>query len=126
MVKEISSNSAFSLLNTINNSILIDVRTKVELQEIGVASVPRILFVEYDSSHESYFIDIVKQKINNKNMSIFIICRSGKRSLNAAKLMENNGYKNCYNIEDGMEGGYIEGGWIRNNLPYNFLGDYAK
>ena len=72
------------------------------------------------------FLEIVKKKINNKDLSIFIICRSGKRSLNAAKLMENNGYKNCYNIEDGMEGSYIDCGWIRNNLPHNFLGDYAK
>ena len=38
------------------------------------------------------------------NVPIFLICRSGKRSLEAGKLLLSEGFHDVYNIADGFEG----------------------
>ena len=61
----------------------------------------------------------------NKQDSIFLICRSGQRSSDAAKFLTSRGFTHCYNVVDGFEGNLdyehhrstIEG-WKYHNLPW--------
>ena len=39
--------------------------------------------------------------IGRKNQ-IFVICRSGRRSLKAAEMLESAGFESVYNVEGGM------------------------
>jgi rhodanese-related sulfurtransferase len=56
------------------------------------------------------------------------MCRSGQRSVEALKDLENAGYKNLYNMKYGFEGstdinGYRTlNGWKVEGLPYTFSG----
>ncbi len=121
MVQSILSNDAYKLLNGFDNSFLIDVRTDDEWKEYGVPELKNIIFVTYSSYDSEVFIQEILSRINNsKESKFFFICRSGKRSLISALLLENYGYKNCYNIQDGFCGSEIGVGWIKNNLPYRF------
>ena len=59
------------------------------------------------------------------SIKIFLICRSGKRSSEAALLLEADGYKCLFNVYDGFEGDKnINGhrnlinGWRFSNLPW--------
>ena len=53
-----------------------------------------------------------------KKDNILVICRSGVRSMAAAKLLQQQGYKNLINISDGFEGNPSTGeGWKKSNLP---------
>ena len=60
---------------------------------------------------------LMKKKFQKKN-NILIICRSGVRSMAAAKLLQQEGYTNLINISDGFEGNPVTGeGWKKSNLP---------
>ena len=66
---------------------------------------------------------VLKANIN-KTDNLFFICRSGWRSLNAAKCLTSSGFTNCFNVSDGFEGKLnqdgnrsLVDGWQFNNLP---------
>ena len=59
------------------------------------------------------------------NVPIFLICRSGKRSLEAGELLIQEGFNKVYNIADGFEGELNDqhhrsalGGWRFDGLPW--------
>ena len=56
---------------------------------------------------------------------VLLICRSGKRSLEAGKALIDNGFADVYNIAEGFEGELDEahhrsttGGWRFHGLPW--------
>lgn len=55
-----------------------------------------------------------------------LICRSGGRSVTAARLLKRAGFKNLFNIKHGFEGGRDENGyrlvngWKNSGLPYTY------
>ena len=67
----------------------------------------------------------IKDRFKSTDTLIFI-CRSGNRSLKAAELIINAGYKKVYNVGDGFEGkknekGYRSvNGWKNSELPYTY------
>ena len=120
MVKSILSNDAYKLLLGLDNAFLIDVRTNNEWKEDGVPKFKNVIFITYSPYNLDGFIEEIFDKINDKECEIFFICRSGKRSFISASLIQNHGYKNCHNIQDGFCGSEVGLGWIKNNLPYRF------
>ena len=59
------------------------------------------------------------------NVPIFLICRSGKRSLEAGRLLIKEGFQKVYNVEEGFEGELDDhhhrstlGGWRFAGLPW--------
>ena len=79
------------------------------------------------------FINNVRSELEKKfpdiqNLSevhIILLCRSGKRSGQAAVMLESEGYKNIINIIDGFEGDKdandhrsVINGWRFNKLPW--------
>ena len=132
-VHDISSVECFDKLSKNSKSYLIDVRTKPELEFTGVPNLSilnkKTLFISW---HE-----YPKMKINhnfqnqflegnlNKGDYIFLICRSGRRSFQAAKYLTSLGYNHSYNVSDGFEGDKNKlnqrstiNGWKYNHLPW--------
>jgi rhodanese-related sulfurtransferase len=61
----------------------------------------------------------------NKQDAIFLICRSGNRSSDAAELLTSRGFTNCFNVKDGFEGEIgpnhqrsTINGWKYSKLPW--------
>ncbi|MDH4199819.1 MAG: rhodanese-like domain-containing protein [Spirochaetia bacterium] len=83
---------------------LLDVRTP---DEYATGHVPGAVLLPLDQvlAGESIPFD--------KNSEIYIICRSGSRSLKAAHYLENNGYKNVRSVD----GGTMD--WIVRGKPVN-------
>ena len=132
-INDITSKECFSKLSKVSNSYLVDVRTTPEWEFIGVPDLSsinkKVMFISWqvypkmkiNSSFENR-IDALNIKKNDK---IFLICRSGKRSYDAAKFLSSVGYNYCYNITDGFEGDKDDlnhrstiNGWKYNNLPW--------
>ncbi len=44
--------------------------------------------------------------------AVYVICRSGRRSLTACEILHEAGYKKLYNVEGGMEA------WRQRKLPF--------
>ena len=86
-----------------NPGIILDVRTKSEFQDGYLKNAVNIDF--YASDFKS------KLKVLNKEKTIYVYCRSGRRSSAASKILINLGYKKIYNLK----GGFL--GWKSNNFP---------
>lgn len=88
------SDASKKITNHDNNILLIDVRTKEELDEIKIEGVINIDF--YSDEFKNYLLKLDKYK------TYYLICRSGRRSGIATSFMRDNGFKDVYNIKGGM------------------------
>ena len=74
------------------SAILIDVRSKQEFNEghfNGAINIPL------------NDINIITDKVKDKNKYIILYCSSGIRSKKAQKILISDGYMNVYNLVDG-------------------------
>ncbi|MBT8307159.1 MAG: rhodanese-like domain-containing protein [Maribacter sp.] len=79
----------------LDNVVLVDVRTP---EEFNAGHLENALNIDwYNDSFTEEF-----EKID-KNKTIYLYCRSGKRSADATKFLDSLGYKKVVNLE----GGYI-------------------
>jgi len=75
---------------------LIDVRTPKEFGEGTIAHAKNINF--FDSDFEAQMTAVV-----DKEKAVYLFCRSGRRSANAAKKLKALGFKEVYDLK----GGYL-------------------
>ncbi len=120
--KTITSIEAYHMLVTQPNTYLIDVRTRAEYQLIGHAcyykngkmyqayNIPVKFWTTKIGKHFKYgkslnkdFVKIVSKKFK-KTDTLIIMCRSGDRSVLAANLLTDAGFKHVYNVKYGFEG----------------------
>ena len=125
-VFSIPSEKVKNFLYTNPNSVVLDVRTEEEWNGVGKPDAESLnsktffisLLLGPDrQKNENFTKDFLQKKISKKD-NILVICRSGVRSMAAAKLLQQEGYKNLVNISDGFEGNPATGdGWKKSNLP---------
>lgn len=92
--KDITTDEAIRYLKK-KNVILLDVRTEAEVKE---SHIPKSIHI--DVLQEEDFLEQIK-KLDKKSTYI-IYCRSGKRSLTAADLMQQQGFTSVLNMKGGI------------------------
>ena len=96
---------AFEILNVSAAAVLVDVRTRAELDWVGF--VPGALHIEWQDypacQRNESFIDLLRQSVAEDALVMFL-CRSGARSHSAACLASAAGFASCYNVLYGFEG----------------------
>ena len=123
MIKQLLSKDIKDYLATGSNKVLIDVRTKEELDSVGKPDGGKIGLKTYflEIKRDSFF-DFTKE-FKDLNISqdneILVICKSGERSQISAELLFRENYKTV-NISDGFEGSVEGVGWINSGLPIKF------
>ena len=97
-------------------SQLIDVRTRAEWTYVGIPDLgpvgKRAVLVEWqtfpDQAVDPRFVERLAGELKALGVQLdddlFFICRSGGRSLAAAKAMAEAGYRACHNVAGGFEG----------------------
>lgn len=117
---------AHAVLQALPEAKIVDVRCRAELDWVG--RVPKAIEVELltypGMQSNSGFLDQLTSQIADDAVLLFI-CRSGGRSSQAAALMSQNGFTDCYNILEGFEGDKDESGhrgqqsgWKAAGLPW--------
>jgi len=118
-------------------SQLIDVRTRAEWAYVGIPDLgpigKRAVLVEWqtfpDQTVDPRFVERLAGELKalgaQLDDDLFFICRSGGRSLAAAKAMAEAGYRACHNVAGGFEGQLDDerhrgsvGGWKAAGLPW--------
>ncbi|MCE3254574.1 MAG: rhodanese-like protein [Rickettsiaceae bacterium] len=138
MVSQISALEAWKILEENPNSILVDVRTKEEVNFVGFADLSKInskaIFLPWKiypkMSVDEAFTDKLSALIADhlssspEQINLLFLCAGGSRSVEAALFMSDLGY-NCYSINNGFEGSLDEfghrgtiNGWKASNLPW--------
>ena len=115
---------------------LVDVRTKAEWNFVGVPDLAPInrqaMLIEWQSYPQGAAVEDFAGRcaaaLNaagcDQRDEVFFLCRSGARSLSAARAMASGGYSKCRNVQEGFEGPLDEQrhrgvlGWKASGLPW--------
>jgi len=104
MIKQIDVPELKKILDQDSNAVLIDVREKAEFVEVRAPKAKLLALSEFDPT-------FVSEKMNiPKDQTIYLICRSGGRSMRAAQLLESIGYSDLVNIAGGTTA------WVHNGF----------
>jgi rhodanese-related sulfurtransferase len=109
---DVSAKQAFEALKEDTTAYLIDVRTKAECHYVGVVDnsvlAGKVIYKEFRSlpgmEINSNFSSEIAKEVSDSTAKIFFLCRTGGRSREAAQIMTERGFANCFNIANGFEG----------------------
>ena len=120
MIKQLTCKEIKNYLKNNPKSVLLDVRTQEELDNIGKPDGDKIgLKTYFLEIQRDAFFDFVKEFKNlniNQDNEVLVICASGERSQITAELLSRENYKSI-NISDGFMGSQEGIGWKNNGLP---------
>lgn len=130
---DISPKDAWDVLEKDPKAVLVDVRTHAEWAYVGLPDVSGlgkdlkmiswVLFPKGEVNSE--FTDDLIDQVPDKDATVLFLCRSGVRSIAAAKAATEAGFAKSYNVLEGFEGdkdpanhrGTV-GGWKVKGLPW--------
>jgi rhodanese-related sulfurtransferase len=135
---ELSVGDAYALLKEDQRAELVDVRTQAEWTWVGVPDLSGLnktpIFIEWASypgmRRAADFAQRVIAELTERGADpgtpVLFLCRSGVRSLAAARALTAAGWRRCYNVSEGFEGGLDAashrrgalGGWRSGGLPW--------
>ena len=119
--------AAWQFMQEHPQAVLIDVRTTCEHLFVGrpVGAVLVPLKDGLPMEPNPNFVSMVREIVPDPATPILFLCRSGHRSMEAAKIMAEQGYQTLINIDEGFEGPLDEnkhrstlGGWRFHGLPW--------
>jgi rhodanese-related sulfurtransferase len=133
MVENVAPSQAWEALAQDDNAKLVDVRTDVEWNFVGVPDlsgagkqavlIPWQVYPTMQRNDE--FEGHLRQAGLTPDDTIYFICRSGARSMAAAQAAQAAGFAKVFNVADGFEGpldaeGHrgSAGGWKAEGLPW--------
>lgn len=91
------------IIDTATTGLLLDVRTAREFASGHIQGAKQIDFYGADFKERIGELD--------REVPVYIYCRSGNRSGQAASMMKQMGFKEVYNLQGGV------GAWARRNQP---------
>lgn len=131
VMKHVLPTVAWAMLQAQPDAVLIDVRMEIESLYVGrppgAINVP---WYEYPdlTPHPEQFVKLVEAEVADKTVPVLLICRSGKRTLDAGLALEAAGYTDVYNVLHGFEGELNDqfhrstvSGWRFDGLPWEQL-----
>lgn len=116
----------WTLLQSDPRAKLVDIRSRAELALVG--RIPGAIEIEIKRFpawiDNDDFLPTVRERLSPDDL-ILLICRSGKRSHKAAEWLTREGFPNCFNVLEGVEGDRNEqsqrvvNGWKVLGLPWS-------
>lgn len=136
-VNDVPVRATWERLKADPKAVLIDVRTRAEWAYVGTPDLStlakRLMLVEWntfpDNRANPAFVEQLTSMLRDAgadhDTELFFICRSGARSLQAAKAMISAGFRRCHNVAEGFEGPLdptrhrgTQSGWKAEGLPW--------
>ena len=124
---------AVERLQSNSQALFVDVRSKAEYKYVGYPEnsilIPWIDDPDWEPNPEA-FSDLVMKELDGRenllNTEIILICRSGFRSNEALKCLENKGFTQVSHVASGFEGDLDENdhrgnlnGWRHDGMPWS-------
>ena len=129
-MKHLTPAQAHAFLQQRADALLVDCRTEMEFFYVGhpVGAVHIAWHEPPDWEANPNFAAEVVKEAGDKTRPVLLICRSGKRTLDAGAALEADGFTNVINVLEGFEGGLDENfhrntqnGWRVAGLPWEQL-----
>jgi rhodanese-related sulfurtransferase len=130
-MKHLTPLETASYLAAHSDALFVDVRMEIEYLYVGhPPGVVHIAWYEYPEmqAHPEAFVAQVKREGGRENRPVVLICRSGKRTVEAGLALEAAGFTEVVNVLHGFEGELDEhfqrgrlNGWRFDGLPWEQL-----
>src|SRR5450631_2916510 len=104
-MKHLKPREALDLLQQNPDAVLVDCRSEMEYLFVGhPVGAHQVSWNDGpDWAINPHFVGQVK-KIASMNRPVVLICRSGQRSVDAGRALEQAGFDEVYNVLEGFEG----------------------
>lgn len=130
-IKFIDVKRAWQLIRNDPNSLLVDIRSSMEFLLVGhpsgAVNIPWLNDENWEIN-PNFSHDVMREidkKQSPRLVKTLLICRSGRRSIEAAKALHKTGLAQIYHVENGFEGQLNEqlrrssvSGWRYAGLPW--------
>jgi rhodanese-related sulfurtransferase len=127
VISKIGPKQVWEILQNNSSAVLVDVRSHTEYAFVG--HTPNALHIPWkkapDWTVNPYFVKDIDAVIAEKDTLLILMCRNGCRSMQAALALEQNGYTNLFNMDEGFEGDMDDNqhrgtinGWRFHKLPW--------
>ncbi|HEX5783449.1 MAG TPA: rhodanese-like domain-containing protein [Burkholderiaceae bacterium] len=127
-MRHLTPREAWALVQAQPDALFVDVRMEIESLYVGrPPGVENIPWYEYPdlTPDPTRFAAAVEREAGRKDRTVVLICRSGKRTLEAAKALEAAGFTDVVNVLHGFEGELDDAfhrstlsGWRHDGLPW--------
>jgi rhodanese-related sulfurtransferase len=127
-MKHLSPCDAWAFVQAHPDALFVDVRMEIESMYVGrPPGVENIPWYEYPdlTPDPAGFAAAVQRMARSTDTPVVLICRSGKRTLDAGKALEDAGFTHVVNVLHGFEGEMDDAfhrstisGWRFEGLPW--------
>lgn len=127
-MKNLLPKETWALIQQQPDALFVDVRMEIESLYVGrPPGVHTIAWYEYPDLHPdpAGFVAAVEREAGDKARTVILICRSGKRTVDAARALEAAGFTGVVNVIHGFEGDLDDhfhrstlNGWRFDGLPW--------
>jgi rhodanese-related sulfurtransferase len=130
-MKHLTPQETWAYLQAHPQALFVDVRMEIEYLYVGhppgVVHVPWYEYPEM-TPRPGHFVEQVKREAGSTDRPVVLICRSGKRTVEAGEALEAAGFGEVVNVLHGFEGeldanfqrGRVSG-WRHDGLPWEQL-----
>jgi rhodanese-related sulfurtransferase len=122
---------AWAYIQSDPHSVFLDVRMEIESLYVGrPPGVVNIPWYEYPElmPRPAEFVEAVRSEVRDPSRAVVLICRSGKRTIDAGLALEAAGFTHVINVLHGFEGELDDqfhrstvSGWRFDGLPWEQL-----
>jgi rhodanese-related sulfurtransferase len=131
-MKHLTPTQAWDYLQQQPRALFVDVRMEIEYLYVGhPRGVVHIPWYEYPEmqAHPQRFVEQVRREVGgDTSRPVVLLCRSGKRTVDAGEALEAAGFTEVVNVLHGFEGDLDEhfhrgtlNGWRHDGLPWEQL-----
>ena len=128
-MKHLMPQEAWAFLQQEPGALFLDVRMEIESLYVGrppgVINIPWYEYPELTPDPAAFVAAVERETDGAKDRPLVLLCRSGKRTLDAGQALAQAGYTQLYNVLHGFEGDLDDdfkrstlNGWRYDQLPW--------
>ncbi len=128
-MKHLLPRETWEFLQQTPDALFIDVRMEIESLYVGrppgVINIPWYEYPDLTPDPAGFLAAVERESGSQKDRPVVLLCRSGKRTLDAGKVLETAGYTQLINVLHGFEGDLDDhfkrstlNGWRFDGLPW--------
>jgi rhodanese-related sulfurtransferase len=131
-MKHLTPHQSWDLLQARRDALFVDVRMEIEYLYVGhppgVVHVPWYEYPEMQPHPQAFAEQVAREAGGDRTRPVVLLCRSGKRTVEAGQALEAAGFGEVVNVLHGFEGELDEhfqrgrlNGWRHDGLPWEQL-----
>ncbi len=128
-MKHLLPREAWEFLQQTPDALFVDVRMEIESLYVGrppgVVNIPWYEYPELTPDPAGFVAAVERETGGDKSRPVVLLCRSGKRTLDAGQALAQAGYTQLFNVLHGFEGDLDDNfkrstlnGWRFDGLPW--------